>query len=103
MTFTSSVRQRRAEQPKKPLPVVPSAREDNDLDIISKEANHQTPSEWDYKAALVVITALAFLTRFWGIGHPNEVVFDEVHFGKVRCSSAECIAKQSEPVVSGYG
>ena len=39
--------------------------------------------DWDYKAALLVITALAFVTRFWGIGHPDEVVFDEVHFGKV--------------------
>ena len=41
-------------------------------------------SEWDYKLAGVIITALAFVTRFWGIGHPNEVVFDEVHFGKVK-------------------
>ena len=40
-------------------------------------------SEWDYKLALVIITVLAFATRFWGISHPNEVVFDEVHFGKV--------------------
>lgn len=40
-------------------------------------------SEWSYRIAFVAITALAFLTRFWGISHPNEVVFDEVHFGKV--------------------
>ncbi|QIW96904.1 hypothetical protein AMS68_002422 [Peltaster fructicola] len=39
-------------------------------------------SEWDYKVALAVITILAFVTRFYGITHPNEVVFDEVHFGK---------------------
>ncbi|KAK9421082.1 putative Dolichyl-phosphate-mannose--protein mannosyltransferase [Seiridium unicorne] len=39
-------------------------------------------SEWDYKIALAVITVLAFISRFWGISHPNEVVFDEVHFGK---------------------
>ncbi|KAM0718739.1 hypothetical protein Q7P37_005810 [Cladosporium fusiforme] len=38
--------------------------------------------EWDYKLALAVITILAFITRFWGISHPNQVVFDEVHFGK---------------------
>lgn len=103
MTFTSSVRHRRAEQPKKPLPVVPTAREDSDLDVISKEAKHITLSEWDYKAALVVITALAFLTRFWGIGHPNEVVFDEVHFGKVRYPSAKYITQKSKPIVSGDG
>ena len=41
-------------------------------------------SERDYKITGVIITVLAFLTRFWGINHPNEVVFDEVHFGKVR-------------------
>ena len=40
-------------------------------------------SDWDFKVALGVITALAFLTRFWGITHPDQVVFDEVHFGKV--------------------
>lgn len=27
------------------------------------------------------MTALAFATRFWGISHPDSVVFDEVHFG----------------------
>lgn len=41
-------------------------------------------SEWDYKLAITIITILAFLTRFWGISHPSQVVFDEVHFGKVR-------------------
>lgn len=40
--------------------------------------------ELDHKIALSIITILAFVTRFWGISHPNEVVFDEVHFGKVR-------------------
>ncbi|KAK4188367.1 Dolichyl-phosphate-mannose-protein mannosyltransferase-domain-containing protein [Podospora australis] len=39
-------------------------------------------SERDHKIAFSLITILAFLTRFWGISHPNEVVFDEVHFGK---------------------
>ncbi|KAK7521655.1 protein O-mannosyl-transferase 1 [Phyllosticta citriasiana] len=38
--------------------------------------------EWDYKLAITVITALAFISRFWNIGHPDQVVFDEVHFGK---------------------
>ncbi|KAK0122245.1 hypothetical protein ONS95_010496 [Cadophora gregata] len=39
-------------------------------------------AEWDYRIAITIITILAFITRFWGISHPNEVVFDEVHFGK---------------------
>lgn len=49
----------------------------NDFEIAQK-------SEWDFKLALAVITVVAFITRFWGIRHPNQVVFDEVHFGKVR-------------------
>ncbi|KAJ1331174.1 dolichyl-phosphate-mannose-protein mannosyltransferase [Microdochium nivale] len=39
-------------------------------------------SEWDYRIGFIVITALAFVSRFWGISHPDQVVFDEVHFGK---------------------
>ncbi|KAK0656397.1 glycosyltransferase family 39 protein [Cercophora newfieldiana] len=39
-------------------------------------------SDSGYTIVGVLITAAAFLTRFWGISHPNEVVFDEVHFGK---------------------
>lgn len=41
------------------------------------------PSEWDYRLAITIITVLAFITRFYRISHPDEVVFDEVHFGKV--------------------
>jgi len=36
-----------------------------------------------HNSVLVLITLLAFLTRFYNLGHPDEVVFDEVHFGKV--------------------
>ncbi|KAH7105757.1 glycosyltransferase family 39 protein [Auriculariales sp. MPI-PUGE-AT-0066] len=31
---------------------------------------------------LAVLTSLAFFTRFYKISHPDQVVFDEVHFGK---------------------
>jgi dolichyl-phosphate-mannose-protein mannosyltransferase len=41
-------------------------------------------SYWDYRIALFLITIGAFISRFWNISHPNSVVFDEVHFGKVR-------------------
>ncbi|KAI9843243.1 MAG: hypothetical protein M1837_006532 [Sclerophora amabilis] len=51
-------------------------------DLLSKLKERGAGSEWDYKLALLIITALAFATRFYGISHPNEVVFDEVHFGK---------------------
>jgi dolichyl-phosphate-mannose-protein mannosyltransferase len=56
-----------------------------EISKLAKAAQKKTKgdNERDYKIALAVITALAFITRFWGISHPNEVVFDEVHFGKV--------------------
>jgi dolichyl-phosphate-mannose-protein mannosyltransferase len=62
-----------------------TAPQDADLDALAKAKleNKGTAIEWDYRIALAVITILAFVTRFWGISHPNEVVFDEVHFGKV--------------------
>ena len=55
-----------------------------DLDALVKANSKKSSSQWDYKLAITIITLLAFATRFWGISHPNEVVFDEVHFGKVR-------------------
>lgn len=58
---------------------------DADLNVLvkAKLENKTSGVEWDFRIALAVITLLAFITRFWGISHPNEVVFDEVHFGKV--------------------
>ena len=55
-----------------------------ELDALVKANSKKGSSQWDYKLAITIITLLAFATRFWGISHPNEVVFDEVHFGKVR-------------------
>lgn len=40
-------------------------------------------SDWDYWLAIAVLTLLGFATRFYRLDYPNEVVFDEVHFGKV--------------------
>lgn len=57
---------------------------DTNLPQLPQVVNKVVTSDWDYKLALTVITIAAFITRFWGIGHPDEVVFDEVHFGKVR-------------------
>ena len=56
---------------------------DQTLDQLKAQAKETVKKDWDYKVALTVITILAFITRFWGISHPNQVVFDEVHFGKV--------------------
>lgn len=59
-----------------------------ELDKLSKAAASSRKNvqrgEIEHKIALTVVTILGFVTRFWGISHPDEVVFDEVHFGKVR-------------------
>lgn len=36
----------------------------------------------EYQWWLSLVTAIAFVARFWSIWYPREVVFDEVHFGK---------------------
>jgi len=59
-------------------------RTDEILTQAQQQAKAVVKNEWDYKLAFGVITILAFITRFYGISHPNQVVFDEVHFGKVR-------------------
>ena len=81
-----AMRQRGQKDKKAPTSVPTISKSDSDLNGILKDTKlpQAVTSEWDYKLALGVITLLAFTTRFWGIGHPNEVVFDEVHFGKVR-------------------
>jgi len=60
-----------------------AAPRDPELDALVESNLGGKKVEWDYRIALAVITLGAFITRFWGISHPNEVVFDEVHFGKV--------------------
>jgi dolichyl-phosphate-mannose-protein mannosyltransferase len=85
-----SVRQRKGANGKRklsPSPEPSGALAKDDLKIIAlakEDFQIAQKSEWDFKLALVVITVVAFITRFWGIRHPNQVVFDEVHFGKVR-------------------
>lgn len=56
-----------------------------ELDKLAKAAaqKHASSSEVDHWITFSIVTILGFVTRFWGISHPNEVVFDEVHFGKV--------------------
>ena len=86
---STAVRQRGQKDKKQPASPSTSSKTESDLNGILKDTKlpEAVTSEWDYKLALGLITLLAFITRFWGIGHPNEVVFDEVHFGKVRRST----------------
>jgi dolichyl-phosphate-mannose-protein mannosyltransferase len=89
------VRQRTTKDKKRPTTPNPEALSEK----VSEKANDvlekvkpykptQQGNEWDYKVAISVMTVLAFITRFWGIRHPDQVVFDEVHFGKV-CDPSE--------------
>jgi len=89
MSQTGSVRKRKdATAPAKassPTAITtPLPAKDDELDLLVKANLAKGGAEWDYRIAITLITILAFVTRFWGISHPNEVVFDEVHFGKVR-------------------
>lgn len=60
---------------------------ENDLKSVLDSVKDSATKDWDYKIAIGIITLLSFVTRFIGISHPNEVVFDEVHFGKVDISA----------------
>lgn len=83
----SSVRQRGGPNVKKGSTPTPGTSSQNGQpDVLAKvkqQSKEAVTSEWDFKLALLIFTALAFVTRFWGLGHPDQVVFDEVHFGKV--------------------
>lgn len=72
-------------RPTTPNPETVSEKVSTVVEKAKREFAPQHPGkEWDYKIAITIITILAFITRFWGISHPAQVVFDEVHFGKVR-------------------
>lgn len=78
-----SVKQRGAAKKRATTPAADAVDKGTDvLSQIHQEAKAAASKDWDYRIALAVITLLAFATRFYGITHPNQVVFDEVHFGK---------------------
>ena len=61
--------------------------EGKDTDKTSEKTklSYRSPAERysiQFRIALLVITCLAFATRFWRLSHPDEVVFDETHFGR---------------------
>lgn len=81
-------------------PAPPSAQiDDVALDKLAAANAKPVVSENNFRIAFAVITALAFVTRFWGISHPNEVVFDEVHFGKVRATMQRLTSSAFPPAV----
>lgn len=78
MSSSPSLRKRGGKKEGTPLPSDPS------FAPSSSSAAAPRSSEWDYRLAITVLTVLAFITRFYKISYPDQVVFDEVHFGKVR-------------------
>lgn len=86
MSSPAGVRHRGPKDKKRPTtpnPEVASEKISNVVEKARSEFKSHQGGEWDYKIAIAIITILAFITRFWGISHPSQVVFDEVHFGKV--------------------
>ncbi|RAL09238.1 dolichyl-phosphate-mannose-protein mannosyltransferase [Aspergillus homomorphus CBS 101889] len=71
-----SLRKRGGKKESTPVPA------DNFSSPYSSTKAPRPQSEWSYWLAIAVLTVLAFITRFYKISYPNEVVFDEVHFGK---------------------
>ncbi|KAF3358161.1 hypothetical protein VDGD_03147 [Verticillium dahliae] len=83
-TPQGSVRQRNTASKKSPVASdsEPEVKVKAKAEAKSVARSLKKPSETEYSVGLAITTLLAFVTRFWGISHPNEVVFDEVHFGK---------------------
>ncbi|KAK9494778.1 Dolichyl-phosphate-mannose-protein mannosyltransferase-domain-containing protein [Lipomyces doorenjongii] len=70
-----------------PAPDAKADEIDNSNGPIYLVAKPLTPAESrrqeiNYNVALFLITLLSILTRFYLLNHPDQVVFDEVHFGK---------------------
>lgn len=80
----SQVRQRPGKGKRPTTPQPDDHTNGNDtLAKVTEKSKAAVTSQWEYKVAIAVVTVLAFATRFYGISYPREVVFDEVHFGKV--------------------
>ena len=89
MSSPAGVRQRTTKDKKRPTTPNPETISEKVVNVVEKAKPYkplQQGKEWDYKLAITILTVLAFISRFWGITHPDQVVFDEVHFGKVRHS-----------------
>ncbi|EMD38940.1 glycosyltransferase family 39 protein [Gelatoporia subvermispora B] len=85
---SSRLRQRRAEKATAATDITAIEHDDDDYNISPQNPTNRSELEKaldNEKASMAVVgvlTALAFATRFYKINHPDEVVFDEVHFGK---------------------
>ncbi|CAZ79889.1 unnamed protein product [Tuber melanosporum] len=85
-----SVRQRASKKKGTAQAVLNSGSGSNSEDeLLSKKQKVSAPvpgafghAQGPFRIWLFLLTAAGIITRFYKISHPNEVVFDEVHFGK---------------------
>ncbi|KAI0708841.1 O-mannosyltransferase [Cerioporus squamosus] len=81
----SRIRQRKG-QPDLRRELSPDVDDDEQLDVQNPRNRSYVEklfeSEQINVAMIVILTTLAFALRFYKINHPDQVVFDEVHFGK---------------------
>jgi len=72
----------------------PGSGPNSEDELLSKKQKVSAPApgafghaQGPFRIWLFLLTIAAIFTRFYKISHPKEVVFDEVHFGKVWCWS----------------
>ncbi|KDQ61723.1 glycosyltransferase family 39 protein [Jaapia argillacea MUCL 33604] len=88
MASTPGLRGRRVRSGAGPSSAVDFDQDDDHNSLYSNHSRHRSSieqfldSEQASIAMVGVLTALAFALRFYKINNPDEVVFDEVHFGK---------------------
>lgn len=70
----------------------PGSGSNSEDELLSKKQKAPAPApgafghaQGPFRIWLFLLTIAAIFTRFYKISHPKEVVFDEVHFGKVWC------------------
>ncbi|KAG6909028.1 hypothetical protein DXG01_002302 [Tephrocybe rancida] len=80
--------QARQRKPATPEPSVDNVQDDEHVDVVYQNPRNRNPVEQlleTHQASVIVVsilTALSFALRFYKINAPDQVVFDEVHFGK---------------------
>ncbi|KAJ3311656.1 hypothetical protein HDU76_003073 [Blyttiomyces sp. JEL0837] len=68
--------------PKPPVKEKGKTGEELRKQLISEAEERDRMSEGIWNTTFIIVTIISFLTRVYQINEPNQVVFDEVHFGK---------------------
>ncbi|KDR80748.1 hypothetical protein GALMADRAFT_222348 [Galerina marginata CBS 339.88] len=86
---SSSLRHRSTAGPSEPTKLeYENTQDDEHVDVVYQNPKDRNPIELLLESSkgsaivVTILTALSFALRFYKINHPDQVVFDEVHFGK---------------------